>query len=120
QHIGGAVAVRCARKPVELLDWLEGVEVLEICDAVSGPEAGTIRFWKWPSIEIECVTFCGTHDMSLPAVLTLAQQLGRLPSAVRIWGLGIGNRAGFDALSPEVAAAVPVMVNRICGAMSHA
>ena len=117
QRAPGALAVRCARKPVELLDWLDGVDALDICDAVVNSHAGAIRCWMWPAVEIEQATFCGTHDMALPDVLALAQELGRLPRQVRIWGVGIGNPLAFDALSPEVAAAVPLLVERICGSL---
>lgn len=120
ERAGSALAVRCARTPVELLDWLEAIDTLDICDAVSSGDAGSVHCWKWPSPEIQRVPFRGTHDVALPAVLALADELGRLPTEVRIWGLGIKPPAASDALSPEVAAAVPVVVERICGDLVHA
>ncbi len=64
--------------------------------------------------------FGGSHDLSLPAVLALAETLGRLPAHVRIWGVAIAPGRALGPLSPAVAAAVPKVVERICGARSHA
>jgi hydrogenase maturation protease len=121
ERMGRALVVRCLRTPAELLDLLEGIDTLEICDALaSEAAAGAVCCWQWPAPEIERAPFGGSHDLSLPAVLALAKVLGRLPAHVRIWGVGIKPAAAFDALSPDVAAAVPAIVKRICGALIHA
>ncbi len=121
ERLGSGHAVRCARTPAELLDWLEGIDTLDVCDAVSGGLAvGSVCCWKWPAPEIERVPFSGSHDLALPAVLALAEGLGRLPAQLRIWGVGIGPSGAFDALSPDVAASVPRVVDRICGVLAHA
>lgn len=121
ERLGSALVVRCARTPAELLDWLEGIDTLEVCDAVAGElPAGSVRCWQWPAPEIERAPFRGSHDLALPAVLALAERLGRLPPRVRIWGVGIDPPSVCDALSPDVAAAVPAVVGRICGVVVHA
>ena len=120
-HVGDAIRVRCASTPAELLDWLDGVDVLDVCDAVaSGGEIGSVFCWHWPAAEIEHAPFGGSHDLSLPAALALAETLGRLPAHVRIWGVAIAPGRALGPLSPAVAAAVPKVVERICGARSHA
>jgi hydrogenase maturation protease len=121
ERLGTALSVRCARTPAELLDWLERVDTLDVCDAVRNAVAvGSVCCWQWPAPEIERAPFRGSHDLSLPAVLALAEGLGRLPARVRIWGIGIKTAEASDALSPEVAAAVPTVVKRICGVLAHA
>lgn len=117
----GELAVRCARAPAELLNWLEGVDRMEICDAVASGAAGSLHCWSWPSPEIELAPFRGSHDLGLPAVLALAAALGRLPREVRIWGIGIEPPpAATDALSPPVAAVIPAAIERIFGALAYA
>lgn len=119
--VAGSLVVRCARTPAELLDWLEGIDTLDVCDAMSGGAAvGSISWWRWPAAEIEHAPFRGSHDLSLAAVLALAERLGRLPPQVRIWGVAVEPRGALDALSPGVSAAVPAVVDRICGVLLHA
>src|SRR5688572_24945596 len=90
QH-GPELDVRQAAYPGELVDWLEGVEHLIICDGFTGAcPAGTICHWRWPANEIRQHQFSGSHDMPLSTVLELAEQLGRLPPRVTIWGVAIG------------------------------
>jgi hydrogenase maturation protease len=120
-RVGNSLQVRCARTPSELLDWLEGIDTLEICDALASEAAvGSVSCWQWPAPEIERAPFSGSHDLSLPAVLALAEGLGRLPLRVRIWGVGIKPGGALDSLSAAAAAAVPAVVDRICGALTHA
>lgn len=119
--LGETLVVRCVRTPAEVLDLLEGIDTLEICDALASEAAvGSVFCWQWPAPEIERAPFRGSHDLSLPAVLALAEGLGRLPVQVRIWGVGIKSGGALDSLSADAAAAVPTVVDRICGALIHA
>ena len=60
--------VRRAQSPGELLDWLDGVSRLVVCDACrGGGQLGQVRRCLWPCAEIEEQAFRGTHDMNLPA-----------------------------------------------------
>jgi hydrogenase maturation protease len=125
RHVAAAMderlVVRCARSPAELLDWLEGVDALHLCDGfVHGKTVGAIRCWDWPTPEIEQVVFRGSHDLSLPSALALAQQLGLLPRRVRIWGVAIAGARGSQADSAAVSAAVGEIAYRICGVLSDA
>ncbi len=115
-----SLVVRSACTPAELLDWLEEIDILDICDAVASNEPGSLLCWSWPAAEIERAPFRGTHDMTLQAALMLAAELKRLPRCTRIWGVGIKPPISGDALSPEVAAAIPNVVDRLCEALHHA
>jgi len=77
--------------PAELLDRLEGVERLIVCDACqgSGP-VGSFHTWRWPSAELMLLRFAGTHDLGLVAALEWARVLGRLPPEVLVWGVETG------------------------------
>ncbi|REK10263.1 MAG: hypothetical protein DWQ37_16805 [Planctomycetota bacterium] len=121
ERVDGRAEVRRARKPADLLDWLEGIASLEVCDAVAGEIGpGCVRSWVWPAAEIAGVPFAGSHDLSLVATLALAEQLGRLPAHVRIWGVGVHRVQAWSPMSPAVAAAVDRAVEQICAALDVA
>jgi hydrogenase maturation protease len=104
------IELRRAAAPVDLLDWLEGVERMIVCDACSNCGApGRVHHWRWPDAEIARVCGANTHDVSLAAVLGLAERLGRLPATVLIWAIEVAQCEPNAALSPEVSAALPEM-----------
>lgn len=108
------IDVRRAKSPVDLLDWLEDVRRLVICDSCRGlGRVGAMRRWKWPAPEISEIALSGTHTLSLPAVLALAKTLGRLPDDVLIWAIeGATSNAGQMA-SARAMQAVPEVVKQI-------
>lgn len=108
------VAVRQAASPDRLLDWLDGVEHLVVCDACRGSGAvGEVKRWRWPLPENERTPWSSTHGLTLPAVLQLIEQLGRLPPHVVIWTVEAGASGAMDTMSPEVEAALPKLVSAI-------
>lgn len=101
-------ALRRIRSPAELLDWLEGVEKLLIVDACeSGGSPGRLRCWRWPEAELARVRGCGSHQLGLAAVLTLAQTLEHLPGEVLLVCAEAQIFAPGAPMSVEVEAAVP-------------
>jgi hydrogenase maturation protease len=118
---GDDFVARCARTPSELLNWLEGIGTLDICDAVVGiPPAQQIHCWPWPAEEIAINAFRGSHGLSLSAVLLLAERLGRLPRCVRIWGVATDPGESFTPISPAAASAAQAAVDQICRVLGHA
>ncbi len=108
--------IRRAASPMDLLDWLDDVDRLIICDACRGlKRVGQIRRWNWPTSEIPAVAWSGTHDLSLPAVLALAQRLGRLPNHVVVWAIEGAIGSAGETPSAGVAAAIPAVAQRILG-----
>jgi hydrogenase maturation protease len=117
------VQIRQAATPSQLLNWLAGVERLFVCDAYCA-ETGdrptvTHRRWHWPAPEIGSIRSSSSHAVGLPQVLELAGRLGTLPGDVVIDGVtGIQYRA-LAALSPEVRAILPVVVEKIAQDVSR-
>ena len=108
------LAVR-ALSPMDLLDRLDGVDRLAICDACVGSGAvGALTRWDWPTIEALPTTATGTHDMSLVEVLELAESLGRLPGHVTIWGIEAEPPHPAAPVSAKLAAAIPHLAQAIC------
>lgn len=117
---GPDLAIRRAKSPADLLDWLHDIERLIVCDACCGlSPIGVMRRWTWPLTDVTGVAWSGTHDFSLPAVLALAEQLDRLPKCVVIWGIegAINNPA--SELSAEVSEALPTLCCRIIDELKH-
>lgn len=106
--------VRIAATPIELLDWIEGYDVLHLVDACLGIGiAGTAHRWSWPCEELGVEGWSGTHDFSIPAVLALAEQLELLPQRVVLWGIERGGKQTNSSLSHGAAAWIESMANRI-------
>lgn len=108
------VVIRLLRSPIDLLDWSDEIQQLFICDACRGlGQVGAISCWNWPAPELSDIELSGTHDLSLPAVLTLAERLGRLPERVSIWAIeGASSKTG-QAVTGRAMEAVSVVVNQI-------
>jgi hydrogenase maturation protease len=110
----GRMTAWTAQQPAELLDRLDGVDELIVCDACrSGCEAGSLHCWTWPVAALPAGGHSGSHDLSLPFVLALAERLGRLPRRVTIWGVELGQTAPDGPLTSAVRNAVPQLVRAI-------
>lgn len=96
------VVVRKAQSPMEILNWIDDLQWLGICDACSGlMSPGHWKCWTWPDPELSGIPFSGTHDFGLSSVLELADRLGRLPATVQIWGIEIADcRVGLEISVP--------------------
>jgi hydrogenase maturation protease len=109
-----AFEVRKAKTPIRLLDWLDKVGRLIICDACRGlGRVGKVRRWTWPTSDLPELAWSGTHDLTLPAVLTLADRLGRLPKQVVLWVIEGAASDVVATLSVEVTETMPELVNQI-------
>lgn len=106
-------AVRVARTPSELLDWLDGLDALELCDAVRGETPGRLHSWKWPTAQLGRLRSAGSHAFGVTAVLELAERLGRLPEDVRIWGIESRQFEPTHSISDELAAQLPGVIEQI-------
>jgi hydrogenase maturation protease len=111
--------VRLATSPLGILDWLDGVERLLICDACQGGgRPGSTHRWRWPDEALAPVQFSGSHDLGLTTVLRLAEQLRQLPPRVTIWAVEGAPAAPSavlmkNSMSLEVLAAVPRLLASI-------
>ncbi len=127
--LGRAIAVRKASTPSQLLDWLDRIDRLIVCDACqpvanrqvqatgdSAPPADTstasppnVHCWKWPTLNVAQLRSAGSHAFGLPQVLELADKLGKLPDGVVVFGVE-GTR--FDAFA-ELSANLQANFERI-------
>jgi hydrogenase maturation protease len=117
----GGLCVRTASSPIEILDWLDGQRRLIVCDAAVGTgRAGELARWTWPDQRLAALSFRGTHDLPLVAVLELAGRLGRLPPEVVVWTIEAQSVEAGAELSPDVESALPTLVARLRGELCDA
>lgn len=125
------VSIRKASVPMNLLDWLDGIAFLAVCDACrGGGPAGMVQRFDWtgsaeprntPVIPaLARLRTSGSHAFGLSTVLELAQRLGRLPRRVVVWGIEGQTFEPGDDLSPQVQCGVPAMATAIRGELSQA
>lgn len=101
---------------LELLDAMDGCEQLIVVDAVAtGAPPGTLHCIEWrPGVITERgVERASSHGLGLREMLDLAAVLGKLPRWVMVWGVEMASDAAGQGLSPEVAAALPGIVEEL-------
>ena len=97
------VTVRRATIPLDVLDWLDGVDVLHVCDAcqmthdhrqlqrynlVEGQFINSdVSMNSEMSGTLLSLRSRGSHDFGLPDVLRLAAQIQQLPKQVIVWAI---------------------------------
>ena len=100
---GYVLACRLAKSPSDLLDWLDDVTHLIVCDCCESPtQLGELRLWHWPADRFLRTRSSSSHQLGLPDVLDLATNIGRLPPRVEIWAIGGGRFAPETEPSPLV------------------
>lgn len=132
----GDTLVRRASVPLDLIDWLDGIDCLHVCDACQGDAPpGTLHRWDYSAAPpafsdrqrerpgpqyFVSLRSTGSHDFGPIAVLELADRLGLLPSHVVVWGIE-GRRFEIgQTLSPELISRLPDVEGAIIRALSHA
>ncbi|WP_278469114.1 hydrogenase maturation protease [Gimesia maris] len=115
------VRVKLARTPADLLDWIEPDMNIVICDACRGAgAAGSVHHWEWPCGQLDEIRWSGTHQMSLVGVLALAEQLGKLPEHVQIYGIELQSDHSEETISDIVQSGVIAAVESICEKLNPA
>jgi len=95
-------------EPTRLLDYLDGCEQLIVIDACySGQAPGTITRLVWPDPAIQARPGRSSHGFDVAAVLAMANQLGKLPASVVLFGIEAQACEPAGGLSPAVSRALP-------------
>lgn len=115
------VSVRTATIPLDLIDWLDGVDRLHLCDACLSevPPGTLLRFEashadsRLQLPELAGLRSRGSHDFALPDVLELAFRLDRLPAEVVVHAVSSRRFQPGDGLSDALRAALPQITGSI-------
>ena len=98
----------------ELIEAWQGADLALVVDAVSsGAAPGTIHRLDGAEPLPTALFTRSTHGFGVAQAVELARNLGRLPRRLIIYGIEGGDFAAGEGLSPEVAAAVAEVVERI-------
>jgi hydrogenase maturation protease len=99
-----------------LLDLWSGARAAVVVDAMSsGAAAGTVRRFDVAGAPLPVGSFkaTSTHALDVSGAVELGRALGRLPRELVIIGVEGRSFGAGDALSAELAAAVPVAVRAV-------
>jgi hydrogenase maturation protease len=102
-------------EPTSLIGSWEGAEQVWLIDAVSsGGTAGSVHRVDATEHELPAGLFrASTHHFGLAEAVELARALGRLPGRTIVYGIEGSTFEAGDALTREVAAAVPAVADAI-------
>ena len=111
------VVVRRAMIPLDVLDWLESVNILHICDACETTQRHEkLQRFIWNAGQLfhsdkaddsdvnaalKLRRGRGSHDFGLFDVLRLAEKTGMLPKTVILWAIAGNSFQPEDVLSDE-------------------
>jgi hydrogenase maturation protease len=99
-------------EPIDLLDVWTGAARAVLVDAVrSGAPAGTVHRLDPIAERLPAALFAtSTHALGVAEAIELGRALGRLPAALRVYGIEGASFAAGLGLSAPVAAAVDAVV----------
>ena len=134
RHLLQHVVVRRAMIPLDLLDWLEGVSILHVCDACETTQSHEkLKRFTWNAgvlvnsdraghadvnAALKLRRGHGSHDFGLPDVLRLAETTGMLPKQVIIWAIAGTYFQPEDVMSDETRETVSQAVNEMMKELS--
>lgn len=94
-----------------ILHHVEGCQRMAIVDACcSGAPAGTVTRCTWPDPRIHGQHRHSTHGLGIAETLKLAEQLGRLPAEVTLFGVEVSACQPGSEISQPVAAGLEALV----------
>lgn len=112
-HLKG-VKPRVTSDPLSFADVPPDCPLLIVVDACRGAGVpGSVHRFVWPDSRITGRKITSSHGWGLADGLQLAATLGRLPSRVVVLAIETTSHEPGTGLSPEVAAAIPDVVERI-------
>lgn len=110
----GVEAIDGGTSAIDILPFLDGVDLLIILDAVAGDQPpGTLYRMGLEDIKYESSPHMSLHDINVPVVIKLCEAMGRKPPDTLIIGLQPAViEEGLD-LSPEIEAALPRLIDYV-------
>ena len=99
---------------LDILPYLEGIDRLLVVDAVAtGGSPGALVRMTGDDIPLALATKVSPHQMGLKDLLLVADLQGYAPAEMVLWGVQPGSIEMDMELSPEVATAVPILMERV-------
>lgn len=100
---------------LDLFDAIENESAVIIIDAVStGAPAGSVFRWDASAQALPSAAMHGsTHGFGVAEAIELARARNKLPATVLVWGIEGTNFEPAVSLSADVAAAIPLVAERV-------
>ena len=102
------------RDAASMLDHLPGCDRLILIDScISGDTPGAVKRLEWPGARLQTRWGTSTHGLSVCDALQLAEQLGRCPKEIVIFGIeaeSFSRAVFFDAANAPQLAGVEALV----------
>ena len=112
---GACELLEMPQASVEMLDLLQGADVVLFVDAVSsGAPSGTVHLAPLPSLAIEprALGSLSVHGWGLAEMLGLAGALGRATPRLMLLGVEVGTVGPGEACTPAVEGAIRIVVEK--------
>jgi len=109
----GVVAIDGGTSTHELLDDLQDLDLLVIVDAIAGAAPGSLIRLEGDRIPSAFSNKLSPHQHGINDLLATLQLIGRAPRRVVVLGVVPARIALGMELSPEVAAALPALCDRV-------
>lgn len=122
ERVPEGVDVRLALgESLELIESWSGASLVIVVDAVSsGVAPGTVHRFVAGRDPLPSRPRTSTHGLGLAEALAMARAIGRTPPRLVVWGIEGGCFEVGAGISPDVADAVPAVVNGVLNDVARA
>jgi hydrogenase maturation protease len=113
RRIPGVRVIRAMGEPGEMLDAWRDVPRAVVVDAAVGEGMAPGRIQQWTPGDVEAPGVVSSHTLGVMQTFALAQALGHVPGQLIVFSVGVADVGHGVGLTPDVAAAVPEVVDAI-------
>lgn len=113
RRIPGVRVVTAIGEPGEILDAWAGTPRAVVIDAAVGEGVAPGRIQRWTPGGVEVERAVSSHTLGVGQTFALAEALGQVPEELVVFTVGVLDVGHGVGLTPDVAAAVPEVVDAI-------
>ncbi len=119
RNLSGVRALVATGEPGALLDAWTGAGLAIVVDAAMGEGASPGRIRRWTPDQDGVSGVVSSHAIGLPQAYALGEALKQLPDRLVGYSVDIDDADHGVGMSPDVAAAVPRMVDAVLAELAH-
>jgi hydrogenase maturation protease len=119
RNLPGVRVVTGIGEPVALLEAWSGVVRAVVIDAAVGADSIPGRIRRWTARDLEATAAVSSHALGLAQICALGQALTRMPDELAIFTVEVADTSHGIGLTPEVAAAVPGLIDAIISELNR-
>lgn len=119
RNLPGVRVLVCTGEPGALLDAWSGAGLAIVVDAAMGEGSSPGRIRRWTPGDAGVAGPISSHAIGLPQAFALGEALGQLPDRLVGFSVDIIDADHGVGMTPDVAAAVPSVVNAVLAELDH-